>query len=157
EPPDSPMLRLDDNRKDSPFSGAVSLSTPSGVYSGVLVTRRHVLTAAHVIPQPEAELRVNFNLGGDLTHRVVASSHHRHPLFNGVGNHRGAYDLALVELASPAPDAARAYALAPHPPAIGQWLQLVGYGASGAGARGVEVGANPALRRLGSTQIRELH
>ena len=50
-PPDSPTLRLDPNRADSPF-GCVASLMGGGAYSAVCITPRFALTAAHVVQHP---------------------------------------------------------------------------------------------------------
>jgi Trypsin-like peptidase domain len=154
-PPDSPKARLDDNRAESPFSGVVSI-TGTGVYSGVLLGRGHVLTAAHVLAERATDMRVNLNLGGDLTHTLPVAAASRHPKYKGFTGNAPPHDLAVLTLALPAPPQAHIAPIWNGPVAIGQQIVIVGYGGSGQGDRGVSVGANPALKRSGGNRIDQL-
>jgi hypothetical protein len=155
--PDTPVRRLDENSVRSPWSGVGSISAHGGVYTGVLLHARFVLTAAHVVP-PDApdDALFNLNLDGDLTHRLRVKRVFRHPSPRGLGNGIHSGDLALLELAEPAPEQARCYAIAHDAAPEGTELILVGYGASGNADHGPTVPANAALRRVGANRIEGL-
>lgn len=48
-PPDSPLARVDPNAHTSPWAGVVAVRVRDGTFSGALVHRRPLLTAAHVV------------------------------------------------------------------------------------------------------------
>ncbi|MCU0867684.1 MAG: trypsin-like serine protease [Planctomycetes bacterium] len=155
EPPDSPRARLDANRADSPWSGVASLFIGGSVSSAVLIAPRFALTAAHVL-RDGADITLNLNIDGDLSHQIAVRRAQRHPAFRGFSVPPPVHDLALLELAEPAPVAARRYPLSLRPPAAGDQLDVAGYGGSGHGSRGVEVGANAALKRRGRITVQRL-
>lgn len=147
-PPDTPEARIDPNTPASIWSGVVSLDVQGNLYSGVLIGRRHVLTAAHALAlngsPPAANVRVNFNLGASPTVATVAD-YRLHPGYGGTG----VQDLALLQLSTDAPAAARRYPLTRMAPAAGTPLTLVGYGESGNGSSGVSVGRSSTIKRVG--------
>jgi secreted trypsin-like serine protease len=155
DPPDSPMRRLDPNVAASPWSGVASITVAGGVYSAVLISRRHVLTALHVVP-PDAPVRVNLNIDGDISHRLEVARTHRHPRFKALNVDHGAHDLCVLELLQAAPESARIHPICASPLAVGQEITLVGYGASGTGSRGATVPAVAALKRVGTNLIDEI-
>lgn len=156
EPPDSPTARLDPNTADSPWTGVVSLSIRGNVYSGVLLTSRAVLTAAHLLPPDGVEIDVLFNVGADLSHRIAVTQVARHPAYRALNVNAGAHDLSLLTLARDAPATARRYPVATALPMPGIEIELVGYGASGRGSLGADVPANLALKRRGSNVIDQM-
>lgn len=152
--PDSPLARIDANRADAPMACVASL-IGGGTYSAVCITPTFVLTAGHVAAKA-ADLFLCLNLGRDLSHRLAIkravsppAAPRRDPLLP-VG------DLALLELAGRLPDGLALPPLAQALPRVGQRIELAGYGASGFGDRGVTVGGNPALRRVGANRIDRL-
>jgi hypothetical protein len=155
EPPDSPRARLDANRADSIWSGVASLFIDGSVYSAVLVGARFALTAAHVL-RDGSSITLNLNLDGDLTHQIAVARALRHPAFRGLGHPPPIHDLALLELAAEVPAIARRYPVSANAPAAGTEIELVGYGASGRGSRGVEVPQNAALKRHGRARLLRL-
>jgi hypothetical protein len=165
-PPDSPAARVDANRAESPFAGVGSIRVlaadgqgTAGIYSGCLVARRWVLTAGHVVSGlPAARLRFNLNLTGDLSHVLAVRQVVRHPNFRALPGQRYADDLALLELAEPAPATAPVYVPATAALRAGTVLTLVGYGASGSGAGGETVPGQAQVRRvaLNSADVLEI-
>jgi hypothetical protein len=155
ESPDGPRVRLDANRPESRWTGVASLFIEGSVYSAVLVASRFALTAAHVL-RDNADITVNLNIDGDLSHQIGVRRTIRHPLFRGLGNPPPIHDLALLELAHDAPPSAQRYAVDLRVPPAGARIELVGYGASGRGSRGVEVGQNAALKRHGAAFVKHL-
>src|SRR6187431_2512446 len=97
--PDSPEARIDANTPSSPWTSAVAVLTPSGIFSGVVVAARFVLTASHVTGSATP---------GTLT---VQLNHQATPVQIGataVTPFPGASfpydDLSLITLASPVPE-----------------------------------------------------
>jgi len=145
-PPDSPAAHIDPNVKNSPYAGVVSINT--GV-SGVLVSRYHVLTAAHAVDQNgdgkqeigTAHVKVHFN--HDNPHCttkgmvVIAAKDIRlHPDFTGFNNPAPNDDLAIITLAAPAPKGVPIYPVflgAPKPDFL---IIMAGYGPTGTGDQG---------------------
>lgn len=151
--PDSPRQRLDRLGADSPHACVASLMGLGGVYSAVCIAPNWALTAAHV-SQPIDGVSLYLNLERDLSHRLPIRRIVRHPLAErGIDRRQPVGDLALLELAAPVPAAVALPPLATTPLAEGQRIELVGYGASGAGDGRVSVAANPALRRVGANRV----
>lgn len=157
DPPDSPMRRIDANIAESPWSGVGSITGGGGVYTGTLIAPRVVITAAHVAPEVTTDLRFNLNIGGDLSHELRVKRSIRHPAFRGFSQDvPPAFDLALLELAEPAPPEARTYPFYFGVPKVDMPLTLVGYGASGNGSTGVAFSSNAAIKRVGANAIERL-
>jgi len=80
----------------------------------------------------------------------------RHPRYVGVDGTHSEFDIAVIELATAAPAAARRYpiyygALAPGIPIV-----LAGYGASGPGSKGPTVAPAANVKRVGANVIARL-
>lgn len=151
--PDSPRARLDPVRPDSPFACVAGITGGGGIYSGVCITRRHVLTAGHVGAQA-GELMVYLNVDRDLSHRLAVRRMWRHPaLEQGFDPQRPVGDLAVLELADDVPGVVALPPLAATPVHEGMRLELVGHGSSGPGDGRQLVAAHPALRRRGANVV----
>jgi hypothetical protein len=151
-PPDTPEARVDPNRPQSPWAGVVAVRVLDGVYSGALVHRRAVLTAAHVAGgRPAAEVTVQFNAGPEPVMAAVEQVH-VHPRFTGVARPFMFHDVALLVLAQDAPAGVPVYR--PHRRALtpGARLLLVGYGGSGAGDAGPTVPGSARVKRVGENR-----
>lgn len=154
EPPDSPALRVDPDRCDSPWAGVVSVLIDGGVYSGVLVDARWVLTAGHVAAGHRAnpaavQVRVPC---GDL--RLAVREVVPHPGFGGYRPDRiNLDDLTLLQLAQPAPREVPGYPLFDRVPRPGIVLTLVGYGAGGNPRDGANVPARADIKRVGENVL----
>jgi hypothetical protein len=149
--PDSPTNRIDPVTTESEWSGVVAVRTGGNVYSGVLLSDRYVLTAAHIAAgaasKPD-ELKVVINLAG--TPNVIAAS--RIDVFPGYDFPYN--DLALIQLVTDAPADARRY---PVQDAVirpgASIITLVGYGSSGQGNTGPSIGSNESIRRVGENVV----
>jgi len=154
--PDSPEARVDPNRPQSPWAGVVAVRVAEGVYSGALVHRRAVLTAAHVAGgRSGSEVAVQFNAGPDPV-TVIAEQVHVHPRFTGAARPFMFHDLALVVLSRAAPSGVPVYRLHRRPLARGARLLLVGYGASGAGNEAPTVPGSAQVKRVGENHADRL-
>lgn len=149
--PDSPARRIDPNFASSSWACVGSVVVGGNPYSGVLITRRHVLTAAHVAGDP-AQMQFVLNAGGDGSQQLAVKSVHRHPGWKGFDPKRPTDDLAILELAEPAHGDITIHPLATGTFTRGRAFVAVGYGASGHGDAGVTVGASSHVKRVGSNQ-----
>lgn len=148
--PDMPSSRVDPNFAASTWASVGSVVVKGSAYSGVLITRRHVLTAGHVAGGDPSHMEFVLNAGGDASQRIAVKSVHRNPEFKGFDPKRPNDDIAILELAEPA-----ASDIVIHPIAAGHFPQgvqftAVGYGGSGHGDAGVTINASPTVKRVGS-------
>lgn len=148
--PDSAEQRIDPNRLDSPWAGVGSVKVLAGVFSGVLVDRRFVLTAAHVVDGAEPSgihFVLNLDEGGGLY--LPVRRVHVHPSYRGFTLPFAYFDLALLELQEPAPELAPVYPMAFAPLKPGTVLRFVGHGGSGSGDSGPGTRPSVSTRRIG--------
>jgi hypothetical protein len=149
--PDSPAARVDANTKDSPWAGVVVVRT-SGVFSGVAVSPRHILTAAHVAGGAKdnpASVTIVLNYGADESHSLAVTKADVFPT-----NSFPYDDLVLLTLAEPLPEGVPIYPINDLPPEPGKTgLILVGYGASGNGDAGASVGGSASVKRVGENML----
>jgi secreted trypsin-like serine protease len=152
--PDSAAARVDPNTDTSPWRGVVSVQTPAGIFSGVVVGRRHVLTAAHVLDTlpVAADVQVTFNVAA-LPQSRRALRYTRHPEYVAFGVPNLANDLALIELDEDRPATSLSYVIDPFPAAAGAVVTVVGYGASGNGTAGASVPRSSVVKRVGGNVI----
>jgi Trypsin len=148
--PDSPEARIDPNNAASPWGGVGSVIIGDGVFSGALVHRRFVLTAAHVVGSAEAGgVAFVLNASGDKSSRIAARRIHVHPLYKGFVKPFPLYDAALIELEHDAPADAPVYDMYFGSLRAGTVLTFVGYGASGFGDEGPSLPSNGTIKRSG--------
>jgi hypothetical protein len=154
-PPDDPAARVDGNLRSSPWVGVVSVRIDGGVYSGALVHRRLVLTAAHVAAgHPPSAISLQLNAGEPQ--RLGVARVHVHPGWKGFTKPFAFDDVALLELEADAPDGVPVYTPYYGPMRQGTALTFVGYGASGHGDRAPSIGADPAVKRVGANRVDRL-
>jgi len=149
--PDTPAARVDPNTPNSPWAGVGSITYNGGTYTGTLIARRYVLTAAHAVPVDPAGMGVlfNLNLGPGQSQHIPVIRVHKHPNFVGFNTPNLNDDIAVLELERDAPAAAPIYGLSAAPMAPGTVLTLVGYGASGNGSTGLSIDRDPTVKRTG--------
>lgn len=147
--PDAPDRRIDPNFSISTWASVGSVVVNGRPYSGVLVTRRHVLTAAHVAGSDPAALAFVLNFGGNATHRLAVAGIHRHPDWAGFDPKKPNDDLAVLVLAEPAPPDVPVYPIGVGAVPSGVRFTAVGYGASGQGDQGASVPASESVKRVG--------
>lgn len=152
--PDSPGRRVDADRCDSPFAGVVGVLVGEGVFSGVLIADRWVLTAAHVAAGPrEHPARITVRVPCADT-RLAVDRIEVHPEFKGYEAGRINFDdLALLHLVRDAPAGVPRYPLFDRVPPLGTVLTLVGYGMGGDARRGAYVVAQADTRRVGENAM----
>lgn len=148
---------LDTPAPDSPWSGVGVVDNGKGQFSGALIGPRHVLTAAHVVKGKAVEdIVFRLNLGAGNTPALRARAVHIHPDYRGTRrNLQGVWydDLAIVELAIPAPAGVPAYELYTDFHLLKSMVALVGYGRGGDGVRGVSQPGGLDYRRVGHNRI----
>lgn len=152
--PDSAQARVDANSTDSPWAGVVAVRVNGGVYSGVAVSPRHILTAAHVMGgalQAPEKAEVVLNFGADASHLLAVSQIKLFPGYSFPYE-----DLALLQLVEPLPEGVPTYAVNDLPLAPGSELSLVGYGGSGPGDLGPQAGSSATLKRVGWNALDQL-
>lgn len=173
--PDTPAAREDANTAASPFSGVVSINIRydglSFICSGALIDPTHVVSAGHCvdtdglghvidITKPGNDVRVVFNAStvvGDPGRAIVtASKVDLNPGYAGFGNCPVGVpgfcvndDLSMITLSTPAPTAAKTYKLYSAAVTEGTVFTMVGYGTSGDGWNGYNVGPAFRIKRSG--------
>jgi secreted trypsin-like serine protease len=142
---------------DSPWAGVGVVDNGKGQFSGALIGPRHVLTAAHVVKGKDvAEIVFRLNLGAGNTPALRARAVHIHPGYRGTKrNIQGVWydDLAIVELADPAPAGVPAYDLYADFHLLKSMVALVGYGRGGDGVKGTSQPGGLNYRRVGHNRI----
>lgn len=121
--------------------------TDFGLGTGILISDTHVLTAAHVIRDAPFLRSARFDLPGGAV-LIPITGYAIHPDF---GPTSGANDIAVLELAIPAPAAAPRYPLYTGSDEVGKTVIVAGYGRSGSGATGA--GAIDGAKRAGLNRI----
>jgi len=156
-PPDDPSQHVDPNTPSSPYAGVGAVKAGSYMGSGVLLTPRHVLTAAHVFDTDDngtsnvTPSQVSFYVNNGLTPVIVnAAQINLHPDFTGFDNPAVNDDLAIVTLAEDVPAGVPYYALWRQAIGTGTQTQQVGYGRGGDGLSGYTVSASLTVKRVGA-------
>ncbi|WP_421656267.1 FG-GAP-like repeat-containing protein [Leptothermofonsia sp. ETS-13] len=168
-PPDSPERRIDPNTTTSPFAGVGSVRVILSedqrfLGSGAAISRRHILTAAHVLdvvnedgvvdPAPDNVI-FNLNFGQNLSHQIRASELQIFPGYTGFNN-TVENDIAIITLSSDLPEGVPIYPLNRTPLLAGTTITMVGYGTSGDGITGQVPGtASLTVKRVGQNQTED--
>jgi V8-like Glu-specific endopeptidase len=157
---------VDPNRTDSPWAGVGSITIKGGgTYSGALISRRHVLTAAHVVQGHAAspgDITFNINYGGDLCYRFKAVAVYLFPQYKGTKRGEDGLwhdDIAVIELDRPVPVTIPVYPVYQGIPGVTESdtdITFVGYGAGKDAADGREQPPNPEVKRIGRNKIEQL-
>jgi len=149
---------VDDNLATSPWAGVGAITINNGTFTGALISDRYVLTAAHVVSgQVSTPGNVSFtlNAGSAASQVIVAESITVFPGYTGTASGLDGVwhdDLALIRLAAPVSADVPVYDLFAGDLSQ-QTVTLVGYGASGDGATGATVTANPTVKHTGQNRI----
>lgn len=150
--PDSPGARVDANLPASPWGGVVAVRVGNGLFSGVAVSRHHILTAGHVAAGAggnPAMIRIVVNAAGDESATPGVMQIDLFPTFSFPYD-----DLALLTLEEPLPEDVPTYPVNDLPAQPEQTaLTLVGYGASGNGDKGVSVNGSATVKRVGKNML----
>lgn len=156
DPPDSPALHVDPNVPTSRWACVGSVLTGQGIYSGVLVHRRFALTAGHVAPRDPAAVSFQLNLQSDRPTVLAVRRVVHHPAYRGFSPQNPTFDLAVLELAEPAPARVSVHPVAEVEPVAGMPMVIVGYGAAGHGASGATIPPQANVKRAGSAVVDRL-
>lgn len=152
-PTDSPAARVDPNTADSPFGGVVAMLNSQGGFSGsgVAVSPTHILTAAHLGIGAGSQVRINIPSGNQTSEIRTVALVAAQP---DAGSLPFPFDdLVIVTLTAPLPAGTPIYPLYRQPVQSGDIAVLVGYGASGDGVTGTQVGGSGTVKRLGFNVI----
>lgn len=149
---------IDANLASSAWAGVGAVVVNGSVFSGTLIGRQHVLTAAHVVGgQTATPGNVSFvlNVGGNSTETLVAAEIHVYPGYTGTApGADGVWhdDLAIITLSAPVSESVPTYGLY-NGGLSGKILTLVGYGAGGDGLNGVTSGTSSNIKRVGQNRV----
>lgn len=154
--PDSPASRVDPNFAASTWASVGSVVQSGNPYTGVLITRHHVLTAAHVAGDDPVKLAFVLNAGGDASHQFAVKAIHRHPEWKGFDPKRPNDDIAILELAEAAPAQILIHPIVTSGLRQGMEFTAVGYGASGQGDVGTSVSSTATVKRVGRNNVDRL-
>lgn len=148
--PDSAQARLD-MQTTSIFSGVGSININEHNYTGVLISPRHVLTAAHVAENKKPhEITFHLSNKGTITHTLQASEIHVYPGYTGFSIGKPAEgDLAVITLGKAVEQGAQSYPISRRTMQPGTRLLMASFGASGNGNIGVTTPASSTDRRIG--------
>jgi hypothetical protein len=150
-PPDSAAARVDANVAGSPLAGVAAISINGATYSGVVIAPQYVLTAGHVAGAgPAAAMQVILNAGGTPWTTTVLNAT-TYPTFSFPYD-----DLGILQLASPVPAGIPVYPMYGGSLQTGLILVLAGYGESGNGNVGPNIGAATGVKRTGQNSLDEL-
>ncbi len=129
---DSPERRIDSNSCHSSWAGVVSIQINGAVYSGVIIGKSWILTAAHVVESSlKAPENVHIyipcqNIKLRVSKVIVNHEYHRNSM-QGIA----LSDVALLRLTSPLPNFITQYTVNFQPISEGIIASFIGYGASG--------------------------
>lgn len=154
--PDTPADRVDPNVAASTWASVGSVVRNGAPYSGVLITRHHVLTAAHVAGDDPGKVAFVLNAGGDASHQFAVKAIHRHPEWRGFDPKRPNDDLAILELAEAAPADVAIHPIVTGGLRQGMEFTAVGYGASGQGDAGTTIASTATVKRVGRNNVDKL-
>lgn len=141
--------------KPGEYSGVVQYSNQVTSCTGTLLpTGRHILTVAHCLDNPSTPnaYTVSFELPSNRIN-IPVSRIIKHPdwsNFPGSQNDKfgNGNDMAILELAYPAPESVERYPIYRDSNEVGQVIQKVGYGVKGTGLQG-EVTGTGGVKRTG--------
>ena len=146
--PDSAQARVDANTASSPWASVGSVVVNGSPYSGVAITREHVLTASHVVGSATPD-KVQFVLNNGPTPQTFSAAE-----ISVFPSASFPYDdLAIIRLNVALPADLVIYPRIAGAPATGSVLTLVGYGASGNGDIGATVGGQKTVKRSGQNAL----
>lgn len=165
DPPDDPSFHVDANVLSSLFAGVGSVRADLGdgtavIGSGTLISRRHVLTAGHVLDLNDDGVSdvdiadLTFILNSDSAPQYLSvSGFDLHPDFTGFNNPSVNDDLAILTLSEDIPPGVVHYPLWRSTLADAQITRQVGYGRSGDGKNGFTIDASWTVKRTGTNAV----
>jgi hypothetical protein len=125
------------------------------VCSGVVITSRVILTAAHCVGSSTQSVRIHFRKEDGTPELLIPERLIKHPAFksDAIKTRSRSVDLALIQLSHPLPTPFTPASLSADIPSAGSMLTVAGFGASQGKSQEKHMNSIGQLRSTGLTTI----